>query len=187
MTDLVQRSFTAEFDVRRTRRLIEGLAVPLDHPQLVSDDGRTTYTESWDRAAFNDQLRHGNNIGRVRFTYDHLDGLTNWLGKAVDLVAEPDGLHGVWRVDDTETGDVALYKAGSGQLTGLSVGARPDESVTRGDVVARVRAWLYHVSLVEDPAFDLAQVAAVRKKQTPIEPSPWIARAAELKAKRPQG
>lgn len=178
----VERVYRAEFNVRSSRRIIEGRAVPYGVAELVSDDGMTQYREEWALGAF---AAYGQpaNAGRVKLNYTHDDTLLrNWIGRTKHFEEKRDGLYGEWKVDETELGDLILFKVDDAQLRGLSIASRPLESIERDGVTLRVRALLDHVALVEQPAFTDAQVLALReRRQAPTGPSP-AERLAAMKA-----
>lgn len=187
MTDLVQR-FQALADVETTTSgIIEGRAIPYGTIERVADPNPyTEYDEVWEHGAFALQIKHPANIGRVKFTYNHEPGWANWIGRTLYLREKPDGLYGAWQLElDASERDRMIARIKDQRLPGLSIGARVDESVTEASgLVRRVRSTLYHVSLVEEPAYSDALITSARHK---VEPSPWAARAADLKKKRPQG
>lgn len=184
MTNIrVERVFRAQFDVKGSKRTIEGRAVPYGIAEEVSDNGIDWYPEEWAYGAFSGATVPAVR-GRVKLNYTHDDTLLrNWIGKTLHLEEKSDGLYGEWKVDDTEVGDLALYKAADGQLPGLSVAARFVDSVNREGVTIRVRAMLDHVALCEQAAFSSAQVLAVRSQQG-IRPAEWGARLDQLRQTR---
>lgn len=185
MAELVYRSYMAEFEANEHKRIIEGRAVPYGVSELVADADSpgAPYNEMWVHRAFEQQVNTPRTIGRVKFTYNHEDGLDSWIGKTLDLTERADGLYGRWRVDETKAGDTVLYKVLDEQLTGLSIGAIPLENVTLGSMVKRVRARLDHVSLVSEPAFEDAKVLAVRSKP-PVHRQSAAERLAKLREQR---
>src|SRR5580765_4907028 len=105
----VTRVYRAEFDVRASRRIIEGRAVPYNVAVLVSDDGRTSYREEWMRGVFR-RATEPANTGRVKLVYTHRSdtSLIDWVGRAARLEEREDGLYGEWRVDASPVGDAVL-------------------------------------------------------------------------------
>ena len=170
----VERVYRAEFSVKTSRRIIEGRAVPYGIAERVSDDGGVTiYREEWAFGAFSGATVPAT-AGRVKLNYTHDDtNLRNWIGRTKYFEEREDGLYGEWKVDETELGDLILYKVDDEQLRGLSVAARPLETRDRGGVHVRTRALLDHVALVEQGAFADALVLAVRNAPpVPTGPSP---------------
>lgn len=163
----VTRKFQTDFDVRTSKRIVEGVAVPLDSPELVSDGG-APYMEEWAPGAFSRQMNDPAAIGRIRFNFSHADdGLMTWIGRTTRLEERDGALWGQWKVDDSPFGDAVLFKLGDGQLPGLSIAARVLDDERRGTVTRRLVGFLEHVASVEFPAFSSALVSSVREKKTP--------------------
>jgi len=82
----------------------------------------------------------------------------------VDLSEQPDGLHGAWRVSDTELGRDVLTLVADRVVTGLSIGFMPGDDRWSHDRshVERITATLDHVAIVRVPAYTGAGIAAVR-------------------------
>lgn len=190
----VQRATAlADFDVRASRREIEGLAVPYNRPARVSDDGGRT----WYREAFADRVFSRStmpaNTGRVRlnWTHDERFELLTWIGRMLRLTESAEGLVMVARVDESPFGDAALAKiadrqaGGDQRAFGLSVSARVmAESAPRADgIVWRTRAHLRHVAVVEDPAYGTAQITAMRaaEQQQARKIDTWKARLERMR------
>lgn len=178
----IERVYRAEFNVRSSRRIIEGRAVPYGVPEWVSDDGITRYQEEW---AFGSLARYEEPAmaGRVKLNYTHDDSLLrNWIGRTKHFEQKPDGMYGEWKVDETELGDLILFKVDDLQLRGLSIAAKPLKTVERDGITVRALAYLAHVALVEEPAFSGAQVLAMReRREVPAGPTP-AERIAALRA-----
>jgi HK97 family phage prohead protease len=89
------------------------------------------------------------------------------VGVAKALSDEPGGLVGRFRFYDTPEGRSAFENVRAGTYGGLSIGF----IATREAIVAGVReiieAKLHHVSLVDEPAYDDAQIIAVRSADRP--------------------
>lgn len=184
--ELIQRTFRAEFDVHRSQRIIEGLAVPYGKRERVSDDGRRWYFEDWVKGAFERNTLPAN-VGRVRLNFTHDESNQwNWVGKTLTLREANEGLIGQWRVDDTPFGDAALYKAADGQTPGLSVYASVLDKIQRPDGRSVTRGHLRHVALVEQPAFADALVTSVRSAQPVEHPraDAWRERLTQLRRTR---
>lgn len=181
MTTLVH-VMAADLSVRSDGRTVEGMCVPFDTPTPVADQAGA-YTECFDRGSFRQITR---DPGRVRMVYEHTDDLLGWVGRAVLLREDTEGLFGEFRVDDTDRGRALRYKISDGQLTGLSVGFVPGRSYTDlGGVVHRkVVDRLDHVAVVESPAYPGARVLAVRTASGPtrrLGREEWESRFAALR------
>ena len=157
----------ADFDISTSEHRVEGLAIPFDRPQRVSDDGVTWYDEEFDPDAFSRQLLQQANIGRVRFVVEHRDPEL-WIGKGIDLKRSREGLVAAFRVDQTPITEAWLWKISDGQLPGLSVEASIYRTEARRGVQRRMEAWLRHVAAVTDPAYIDARVTAVRSEKRPV-------------------
>lgn len=185
MTELIQRTYRAEFDVHRSQRIIEGLAVPYGKRERVSDDGKVWYFEDWVKGAFERNTLPAN-VGRVKLNFTHDESSPfNWIGKTLALRESAEGLLGEWRVDDTPFGDAVLFKAKDGQLPGLSVYASVLDKIPRADGRSVTRGHLRHVALVEQPAFADALVTSVRSAQPDERPrlAVWQSRLEQLRRK----
>jgi hypothetical protein len=82
------------------------------------------------------------------------------------LQERSDGLYGEWRVMDTRAGDDALAMVREGEITGLSIGFKPNSGggtrKTADGVLERVSGHLDHVALTSEPVYPDAGVLAVR-------------------------
>lgn len=160
----------ADVDVKL--RLIDLIAVPWDQEaEVVWRD--EYWHEVFRRGAFDGLEDH---VGRVRVNREHVIG--NTVGKLVwaDPQAEQ-GLITRTKIANTVNGDDTLGLAEDGAISG-SVGYRinnPDDVNLHRRIKLRevMRAFLDHLSLVESPAFEGAQILAVRDKSedTPEPPS----------------
>lgn len=208
MSTMIQRTYRAELEAPKGRVII-GRAVPYGTVEVVSDDGRTSYKESFRMGAFASACQPAN-LGRMRqymraeqvaaweadvarrraevpptlnYTHDESDPL-NWIGRTLSLTEQSDGLHGAWEVDETERGDWALQKVRTGQLLGLSIGATIQRSTLENDVRVRVAMRLNHVALVREAAYAEAMVLATRAAALPVQHdvTDWSSRAQQLRA-----
>jgi HK97 family phage prohead protease len=165
---LIQRTFPAEF-TPGDGRTVDVRIVPYGVAARVSDDGRTTYQEEWQSGCFDDQLVAGHRL-KVLMNFEHLEGLTNVIGRGVALRSDPDALHGSFRIMDTSDGDKALHLIEEGILDGVSLEAHPKKSIrTAAGVIKRVKAHLVNVALCRTPAFAGAQVLAVRQEPIALD------------------
>lgn len=103
------------------------------------------------------------NERRVRLTDMHDDTGKRPVGIATTFRDTPDGLWGSFRFYATPEGRGARENCLEETYGGLSVGFLADQE-QRGEDGARevVRARLFHVSLVDEPAYEDARVLAVR-------------------------
>lgn len=102
------------------------------------------------------------------------------IGVATDWDSQPDGLHGVWRLDSSPTAQEAGRLAREGMLRYFSIGHTPirsawemvdpgswdpDKGPEHMDRVTRLEGRLLETSLVTTPAFATAQVKLVRSAE----------------------
>jgi HK97 family phage prohead protease len=159
---LLRRTFEAELTPGDGRTL-DVRVVPYNTPAQVSDGG-PVYREEWADGSFDDQLVAGHRL-KVLMNFEHHQGFADLIGKGLSLRSAPDGLHGSFRVRETEAGDLALELVRDGILDGISLEARAKKSIrTAEGVVRRVRAHLHNVALCRTPAFADARVLAVREQ-----------------------
>jgi hypothetical protein len=98
-------------------------------------------------------------------------------GHAESWTHESDGLHGVWRLNDTPEAQQAAKLAAGGDLVGLSIGFAPIRSKwemvddwapelgpDHVDRVTRLESRLVEVSMTATPAFADAEVTQVRHR-----------------------
>jgi HK97 family phage prohead protease len=154
-----QRCYVAGLEVRDDGHTIIGRAVPYGEPALIG-----AYLETFTVGAFADV-----DPATVPLTATHpRSGDTLPIGVTVELRDEHDGLHGTWRVSDTELGRDVLTLVRDRAVTGLSIGFVPGEDRWNRDRtrVERIRATLDHVAVVRSPAYAGARIAAVRAEQS---------------------
>jgi len=144
-------------------RVVEGVVVPYGTAAKVQDPGGPAYVEVFERGAFTRSLKAPN---RVHLLFEHRDGLTDRIGRALTLEEDDAGLRGSFKVVEGMIGDHALALVDEGMLAGFSVGFVPlgrSRRNTKGEVV-RSRCHLADVSLVPEPAYSGAMVTARRSK-----------------------
>ena len=119
---------------------------------------------------------------RTLLNYEHRTDLGNVIGPASELIERGDGLYGTFRVLPGMLGDHAIEVIRSGACTGLSVSAalHPQGSRIVDGVVERNLLILDHVALTASPAYDGAEITALRSvpvlQPTGISRSPCIER-----------
>ena len=149
--DVLRRMVSAELNASEGR-ILEGCCAPYGQPATVQDPGGPAYTEVFERGAFQRAVRAPN---RVQLLFEHRDGLTDRVGRALELREEDGGLFGSFKVVGGMIGDHALALCDEGMLEGFSVGFVPLGRARRnadGHVV-RSRCHLADVSLVPEPAY----------------------------------
>lgn len=162
-TGLIRREFAAELTAG-DGRTVDVRVVPYGVPAHVSDNGgRTVYREEWAAGCFDDQLVAGHRL-KVLLNFEHREGIGDVIGKGVALRSMPDGLHGSFRMSQTQDGDKALELINDGILDSVSLEAKAKRSIRTVDgVVRRVSAHLQNVALCRRGAFPDARVLAVRE------------------------
>jgi hypothetical protein len=148
-------------------RILEGVLVPYNTPARVQDPGGPPYWEVFTPGAFKRQLAAAD---KVQLRFEHRDGLTDRVGRGLDLHERDEGLWGRFRVVDGVIGDHALALVDEGMIGGFSVGfadlARVERRNAEGQVL-RQRCHLADVSLVPEPAYAGTAVAH-RNSPTPL-------------------
>ena len=150
---------------------LEGRAVPYDQ---LTDTG-WWYLEDMAPLVFDGSVKAHPNLPLLLWH----NGRSFPVGVADEWKEQTDGLHGVWRLDDSAEAQRAARQARDGFLTGMSVGFAPirsewtyadwedwdpDDPATY-DQVRRIEARLLETSLTPTPAFADAQVALVRSAE----------------------
>lgn len=175
--------------VRHPERIIELVAVPYDEEALVPYRGRYI-RETIAPGAFDGVERRANRV-KVNLAHD----VEAVLGRAVALHPErPQGLVAELRISRTPKGDDMLELAADGAID-ASVGFAPmpgGESYNAERTVRRItRAYLGHIALTGDPAYEGANVLAVRSAAavTPVvvAPTPNLDRLALERLARAHG
>jgi HK97 family phage prohead protease len=150
--------------VGRPYRYLEGRAVPYDCWSRVD-----WFMEQHRYGSFKKTTRHA----KLPLLLFH-DNRSFPIGHAETWSHPDDGLHGVWKLNDTPEAQRAAHLADNGDLVGLSVGfadgaapvwedgdpfADDPELLPR---VTRVESRLLEVSMTPTPAFAEAEVTMVR-------------------------
>lgn len=142
------------------QRLITVIAVPYEQETSVAYRGEL-WKEVFTRGAFDGVIDRPN---RIRVNRDH--DKTRTVGKVVEFLrSRSDGLVSVVRVAKTPLGDETLALADEDCLSAsVGAGVLPrDLRLDRSNKLRRVdRAFLDHISFVEDPAYSGAKVLSVR-------------------------
>jgi HK97 family phage prohead protease len=146
-------------DVSPRARLVEIIAAPYDTPATVPHKGRRV-VESFTRTAWLGVNKQPNR-DRIRVWVDHRP--EHVVGRVVDLDPHNQaGLVAQFKVSRTVRGDETLALAEDGALD-ASVGFNVLQDQWEGSSRRRVtRAWLHHLGLTSDPAYDGAHVLSVR-------------------------
>lgn len=148
---------------------LEGRAVPYGVPTSVG-----WYTEIVEAGCFAKSIREAAR-GLPLLLFHDSRSLGSLVGHAERWTEEADGLHGLWRLEDTPEAQTAARMAkpdenGNSTLGYMSVGFQPVRSITTFSddpdddemTISRVEARLLEVSLTPTPAYAEATVTKVR-------------------------
>lgn len=154
--------FAAEF-TEGDGRTIDAKLVPYNTPATVRDADGPAYREMFLPGAFERQTSAPDRV-KVLMNFEHEQGIGGVVGRGISLTDDETGLHGTFRMLDTQDADKALELVHAGVLGGLSIEFAPKTSRTVQGVTQRIRAHLDKVSLCRSPAYADAQVVAVREE-----------------------
>lgn len=155
-----RRSSGSVAEVRFPERIITIMAVPYEE---ISTRASERWKESFARGSFNGIETRND---KIRVNREHVIGqpvgrINRWY------VDRPEGLVGELKVSETLMGDETLALANDGVLD-ASVGFWPlkngIEWLENRSHRRITRAWLHHLALTADPAYDGAQVIEVRQQ-----------------------
>jgi HK97 family phage prohead protease len=154
------RTYPAELAVEKGRT-IEARLAPFGVKTNVADPPRyEPYVEEFAPGAFAGQV--GTKAARVWLNFEHQQGLRGIVGHSLRLHEKPDGLHGTFHVHPNSDGDKALQLVREGVLGGISLEFKPLRSRVVDGIVQRLRVHVDAASLCRFPAYQAAQVLAVR-------------------------
>jgi len=149
-------------DVRHADRIIELIVIPYEREAVVPYEGRMC-RETISRGSFDGIERRAN---RIRANREHKRELT--FGRAVALhPTRSEGLCAEIKVARTPLGDETLDLAEDGCLD-ASAGFLPFPGGMVWEERSRYRvtkAWLGHIAMTSEPAYEDAAVLAVRHQQ----------------------
>lgn len=164
-------------------RTLEGLCVPYNVATRVQDPGGPAYDEIFAPGAF---ARAGRAPNRVHLRFEHRDGLTDRIGRALELRETEPGLFGSFQVVGGMIGDHALALVDEGMVAGFSVGFVPLGRQRRNEdgAVVRTRCHLEDVSLVPEPAYQGTEVIhrALARGDYELPPGPLEDQLARLRS-----
>lgn len=152
---------------------VEGLAVPYDVPQEVSDDGgASTYWEAFAHGAYSRDAAKGGRWVSLFVGHTGDDG-DRYLGRCVSIREERAGLMCAFRLDRSHP---QAEQARSGELTGWSVSTRVYRSRSVVDysgrrVIVRELCGLSHVAATATPQYAGAGVTVAREHELIVAPS----------------
>lgn len=152
---------------------VEGLAVPYDVPQQVSDDGgASTYWEAFAHGAYSRDAVKGGRWVNLMVGHTGDDG-DRFLGRCTGIREERAGLMCSFRLDRSHP---QAEQAREGELTGWSVSSRVYRSRANVDyagrrVVVREVCGLSHVAATASPQYPGAGVTVARDHELIVAPS----------------
>lgn len=183
MSELIIDRAAAPLEATGDGWTVEGLAVPYDVPQQVSDDGgRTTYWEAFTHGAYSRDAAKGGRWVNLMVGHHGDDG-DRYLGRCVSIREERAGLVCAFRLDRSHP---LADEARAGELRGWSVSSRVYRSRANVDyagraVTVREVCGLSHVAATATPQYAGAGVTVAREHELIIAPS-GTPRADELRA-----
>jgi HK97 family phage prohead protease len=140
-------------------RTIELIAMPYEEETIVPYEGRMV-REVFSKGAFDGIERRAN---RVTVNRDH--DITRTVGRAVKFHSGDAGLVAEVRIAKTLLGDETLELAGE-EILDASVGFLPmadgEQWESNRSLRRLVKAWLGHIAMTPDPAYEGARVLSVR-------------------------
>jgi len=155
----IRNAATATATDGRERHTIEALCVPYDTPTRLTEHGAEVFA----RTAFTDLLASPQTWPKIRLVDSHLDtSMRRPVAKAVEFRDEPGGLGATFQFFDTPTGREAWENVAEETYGGVSVGFVALAEGKRGGMREIRSARLHHVALVDEPAYQDAQVVAKR-------------------------
>jgi uncharacterized protein len=159
--------------VGKPYKYLEGRAVPYDE---WADIG--WFMESHQKGSLDRSTKSGS-AQRLPLLLFH-DNRSWPIGSADSWDSQDDGLHGVWRLNETADAQQAAKLVDAGDLSSLSIGFtpiqssweyvddwNPDLGPSHMDRVTRIESRLLEVSLTPTPAFAGAVISQVRTAERP--------------------
>jgi uncharacterized protein len=156
----MQRTTTADLEVRSDGRTIAGICVPFDSPARIAENG-IRFWESFKRGAFTKSINERGS--KVKLLAAH-DSQNLPIGRATLLREDAKGLYGEFKVSATRAGDEVLALVQDGALDSFSIGFRPIRDKWTPDRTRcdRLEVALSEVSVVTFPAYPGASIDGVR-------------------------
>lgn len=151
----------SDYEIRSegSERLIIGLAAPFNVEARIGN----RFIETIAPGAFKRTLQQ--RAEKVKVLYRHDDNML--IGAAKRLEERADGLHVELRISKTRLGDEILELINDGALDSFSIGFYPEKESWSQDRkrVVRTEVKLAEVSVVANPAYVGAAIAAVREQE----------------------
>lgn len=177
MTDDILYRYTQleDYEIRNTDdgRTLVGIAAPFNSPALImSRSGQ--YEESFRKGAFSRSIAQKANKIKVHYQHDK----HRLIGAAQKLEERDQGLYVELRVSKTREGDEVLELVRDGALDSFSVGFIPvkgkDIWTADRSKVERTEVKLLEISVTQFPAYQDAEILAVRNEFTVVGTPPRL-------------
>jgi len=173
MSELIIDRAAAPLEATGDGWTVEGLAVPYDVPQEVSDDGgATTYWEAFAHGAYSRDAAKGGRWVNLMVGHSGDEG-DRFLGRCTGIREERAGLICAFRLDRSHP---QAEQAREGELRGWSVSTRVYRSRANVDfagrrVTVRELCGLSHVAATAQPQYAGAGVTVARDHELIVAPS----------------
>lgn len=173
MSELIIDRSAAPLEATGDGWTVEGLAVPYDVPNEVSDDGgKTTYWEAFAHGAYSRDAAKGGLWVNLMVGHAGDEG-DRFLGRCIGLREERAGLCATFRINRSHPHAEA---ARAGELRGWSVSTRVYRSRANVDyqgrrVTVRELCGLSHVAATAQPQYAGAGVTVAREHELIVAPS----------------
>jgi HK97 family phage prohead protease len=162
MSEVIQRQVVGELAPSGDGRTLDLRVVPYNTVARVADPPDfEPYDEVWLPGAFEKQLNAAN---RVLVNFEHRQGISDVVGRGTALRETADALEGEFRMLSGPNADTALELVNEHVLSGVSLEAEVQRTVREDGLVKRVKARLINIALTRVPAYEDAQVLAVREQ-----------------------
>jgi len=162
------RAFTADLEVRSLGggRIVAGIVAPFNTPAAIVD-ASGSYMETIQAGAFARTITE-RGVGRVKLLTLH-DRTQLPVGRAAVLREDAAGLYGEFHIAATARGDEVIALIAGGAVDAFSIGFRPIRERWNRQRTERVllEVRLDEVSLVWQPAYEAAQITAMREQRAP--------------------
>lgn len=158
---VIHREFAVDLEASGDGRTLDLRVVPYNVVARVADPpDYLPYDEVWLPGVFEKQRNAAN---RLLVNFEHEGGISGVVGRGVEYRDSDQAMEASVRMLNAQDADKALELVNEGVLDGVSLEATPLKSIREDGVVKRVKAHLINIALCRRPAFEGAQVLAVRE------------------------
>ena len=162
---IIERALPVTLEPTGDGWTLYGRAVPYEHPEHVTDDGREYYWEQFGQGAFSKDVQKGGRWVNLMVGHQGDEG-DRYLGRCVGIQEVPQGLDLAFRIDRTHP---LAEEARSGELVHWSVSAHVYRSrqvrLDGRDVLVREACGLSHVAATASPQYQGAGVLVAREHE----------------------